>query len=373
MADQGHAVSVVAPYDPAIQPDYSSSVNVHRFRYTWPKKWHIMGHARSLESDTRLKLGTYFLLPFFFLGAFIKLMQVTYQEKSELIHTHWVLPNGPAAVITAKLRGIPLVISLHGSDIYIARKKRIFGLVARWVFHHSSAITACSPALRSAAIELGAQQSVQLITWGADPNIFHPKATSTKSTGTKITVASLGRMVPKKGFDQLILAWKDIIIEYPQSRLIVGGEGSQKATLETLSARLGLADSVTFPGRIPWDEVPDFLAMADIFVVPSIKDNEGNMDGLPTVIPEAMGCGLPIIASRLGGIPSIIKDKYNGILIPPGDVIALHNGIKYLLDHPTERKTLGAAAYSSIQNKYNWENITKEFLILFSQSLSLLK
>ena len=189
MANQGHIVSVIAPYDPAVRPNQTSSVSIHRFRFTWPSKWHIMGHAHSLESDNRLKLGTYFLLPFFFLGSFIKLMQITHQEKSELIHVHWVLPNGPAAALVAKLRGIPLVLSLHGSDIYIARKNRIFGLVASWVFHHSSAITACSPALRSAAIVLGAPQSTQLIPWGADPNIFHPKLSTTISTPTKITVS----------------------------------------------------------------------------------------------------------------------------------------------------------------------------------------
>ena len=82
MAHQGHAVTVVAPYDPAVQLDHASFEKVNHFRYIWPSRWHKMGHGSALEGDTHLKWRAYFLLPFFFLGAFLKLMQVTRQQKS---------------------------------------------------------------------------------------------------------------------------------------------------------------------------------------------------------------------------------------------------------------------------------------------------
>ena len=369
MAHSGHTVSVVAPFDPDVQPNISSSVKVHRFRYIWPYKWHLMGHSRSLESDTHLKLGSIFLLPFFLIGAIIKLMQVTHHEKTELIHVHWVLPNGPAATIAARLRRIPFVISLHGSDIYIARKKRHFGLVARWVFSNSSAVTACSHELRSAAIDLGAPQSTQLIAWGADPKIFTPKEKSMAIANPNITVVSLGRLVPKKGFDQLLLAWKDVILRYPRAHLIIGGEGPQKATLETQAKYLGIANSVLLPGRIPWDKVPDFLAAADIFVLPSQRDMHGNIDGLPTVLLEAMSCGVPVIASHIGGVPLVISDFQNGILFSPDNNSSLGDAIEALINNPKERERLGRAARQSIINEFNWEYVANKFIGVFKQAL----
>lgn len=371
MARHGHAITVVAPYDSAIQPTSNSPVKVYRFRYIWPPHWHIMGHARSLESDTRLKLATYFLLPTFILGAFLKLMQVARQQKSELIHVHWVLPNGPAAALVAKMRGIPLVISLHGSDIYIARKNPFFGLVARWVFQSASVVTACSPELRAAAIDLGAPQSTQLIAWGAAPDIFRPKLHHKNSRRSSThTVVTLGRMVPKKGFDQLLRAWNNITDEFPQARLILGGEGPQRTILETKVAQLGIADSVQFLGRIPWNAVPDFLASSDIFVLPSQRDAHGNIDGLPTVLLEAMSCGTAVVASHLGGVPLVIENGKNGILVPPDDTAALNQALRTLLENPQERQRLGRAARQAVENQYNWENVAQQFTSLFRDAVT---
>jgi len=368
MARRGHDITVVAPYDPAIQPDLENSVKVYRFRYIWPPRWHIMGHARSLESDVRLKLGTYFLLPLFLLAAFIKLMRVTREQNSEIIHAHWVLPNGPAAALTSKLRGIPLVISLHGSDIYVARKKRIFSIATRWVFRQTSAVTACSTELRSAAIGLGAPQTTQLIAWGADPHIFQPKPASVDSSNETITIASLGRMVPKKGFEKLLFAWKKIAAEFPQARLIIGGEGPQRADLKFQAAQLGLDHSIQLPGYIPWNTVPDFLASADIFVLPSQRDEHGNIDGLPTVLLEAMSCGVAIIASDLGGVHLVVKDGHNGIIVPPGNTSALKQALRTLIESSQERKRLGLAARQAVTNQYNWEKVAQKFMTLFQNA-----
>ena len=170
----GHVVEVIAPYDIEVKPFSTNGVKIHRFKYALTKSLHIMGHGRALESDVRLNPVAILLIPFYLLAAFIKLWKVTGRQKTEVIHVHWVLPNGPVAAIVAKLRRIPFIVSLHGSDMYLARKNRLYGYVAHWVFIQAAAVTACSPELKERALELGAPKSTELLAWGADPLIFKP-------------------------------------------------------------------------------------------------------------------------------------------------------------------------------------------------------
>src|SRR4030065_1247221 len=130
----GHVVDVIAPYDKEVKTTDSKGVKIHRFKYSLIKSFHIMGHGRALESDVRLRPLAILLLPFYLSAAFIKLLQVTRQQKTEVIHVHWVLPNGPVAAMVAKLRRIPFIVSLHGSDMFMARKNRLYGFVAPWGF-----------------------------------------------------------------------------------------------------------------------------------------------------------------------------------------------------------------------------------------------
>jgi glycosyltransferase involved in cell wall biosynthesis/ubiquinone/menaquinone biosynthesis C-methylase UbiE len=365
LAQQGHDVDVVAPDDPDVRPMPTKGVRLHRFGYIWPRRWQIMGHARSLNPQGVLRPGAYLLLPFFLLAAFIQTMRVARRQRVEIIHVHWVLPNGPVAAFVAKLLRIPFVVSLHGSDIYVAHRKRLFGAVAGWVFRQAAAVTACSSELREAAIALGApEQRTYLLPWGADPAIFQPRAQGKEQE--TVTIAALGRMVPKKGFDRLLEAWAEIAKQFPQARLRIGGDGPLLETLRNEAKRLGIDGQTDLPGRIPWDHAPDFLAAADLFALPSIRDRAGNIDGLPTVLLEAMSSGLPVVASDLGGIPLVVEDGANGYLIPPGDVDALAQRLRRLLRNKQERERLGKAARTSVVESFNWSNVARRLTKIFA-------
>ncbi len=370
----GHQVEVVAPYDADLQDDKSSIIKAHRFRYVWPARWHIMGHAKSLKADVRLRPAAYLLSPLFLLGAFFKLMRVTRGQKTQLIHVNWVLPNGPIAALVSTIRGIPFVVSLHGSDMYVAQSNPVFGAVSRWVFQKASAVTACSVELLQAAQALSAPPNIHLLTWGADPEIFCPKpenrpmARSYGLNGRETKIITLGRLVPKKGFEVLIRAFALIAQHHPNTRLIIGGEGPIRASLEALTQTLTIPDQVIFPGRIPWDQAVDFLSFGDIFVLPSIQDKHGNMDGLPTVLFEAMACGLPVVASDLGGMKNVIKDQENGLLVPPGDVQILANTLEGLLQHPEQRAYLGNAARESVVSEHNWGAVANKLTEIFNEA-----
>lgn len=374
LVKQGHEVCIVAPHDQAVDQVTQSALNVHRFRYIWPERWHIMGHARSLEADVRIRPLAFLLLPLFLLAQFIKLWQITGQQDSQLIHAHWVLPNGPVAALVARLRQIPLVVSLHGSDMYVARKNNFFGLAARLVFRRASAVTAPSEELKQAAIKIWPQSKIHLLTWGADPQIFHSRPNnpalrnSLGLNNEQTVILTIGRMVYKKGFDILIEAWATLAGQYPQHRLVIAGDGPLRIELTKLIEQDNLTDSVFLPGEISWHMVPEYLSLARIFVLPSVLDRSGNLDGLPTVLLEAMSCGIPVIASHLAGIPEIIEDGQNGLLFPAGDSQALARKLVYLLDNPSAGERLGHAARDTILREHNWNRVARNLTEIFDAS-----
>jgi glycosyltransferase involved in cell wall biosynthesis len=371
----GHEVHVVAPYDPEIKPMNNMGIHVHRFRYIWPERFHIMGHARALRADIKFNPLVYFLIPFYFCAAFFRLLLIASRQGCELIHVHWVLPNGPIAALAASWLKIPFVVSLHGSDIYVAKKNFLFRNLAGYVFNRAAGVTACSRELRQSAIELGASEDTLLLPWGADPDIFSPQRknpTIRESYGItpgEILIVAIGRLVHKKGFENLLTALHTVVKEEPNVRVILGGDGPLLDRLANQSQTLNLSDHVIFAGRIPWNEVPEFLATANIFVLPSIRDEHGNVDGLPTVLLEAMSSGVAVVASDIGGVELVIDHNKSGILIPPGDANALCDAIHNMISHPEFCTSLAEKARDAVLNQYNWRNIATILLNLFKLSL----
>jgi len=369
----GHAVSVLAPYDPAVQPMETRGVRLQRFRYVWPDRLHIMGHGRSLEADVQLKPLVFFLLPLFLLFEFMYLLRLTAQQKSNVIYAHWVLPNGLVAAWVSAWRRIPFVLSLHGSDMFVARRNPVFRAIAGWVFRRASAVTACSPELREAALALGSNPNATLLwPYGVDPVKFTPERRSVEYrqrwgwADDDLIVVALGRLVHKKGFGPLMAALPCVLERHPRARLVLGGEGPLKAELAHLAEELGIADRITLAGRVAWQSVPDFLANADIFVLPSVRDYAGNVDGLPNVLLEAMSSGLPVVASDIGGVALVVKSGESGILVPPGETAPLEAALETLLADATVRRRYGQAARLTVATRFSWMQLVCQLEVLMS-------
>lgn len=375
LAELGHQVEVVVPYDPLVSNQPNQGLSVHRFRYAPFKNWHIMGHARSLVGDMQFRHGVFLLLPLFLLAEFLTTLWVAWRQKADIIYVHWVLPNGPVGALVALILRVPLAISLHGSDIFVAQRHWILGRVARWIFKQAAVITACSEHLRLSAISLGASpEKVSLITWGADPAQFHPGVAPLDRgefglrKGDRV-VAAVGRLVPKKGFDILVQALPSISRFCEHVHLIIGGDGVQRDELLRIAERRGVGHLLHLPGQIPWNEIPAFLAMADVVVVPSVQDAYGNIDGLPTVLLEAMALGKPVVATKLGGIELVIREGENGLLCPPGDPDALSAAIILLLKDEALRLRLGRAARQSVETYFNWHRVVLTLEALFEKAV----
>jgi glycosyltransferase involved in cell wall biosynthesis len=150
-------------------------------------------------------------------------------------------------------------------------------------------------------------------------------------------VLFVGRLIPLKGIIYLIRAFSAVREGFPDAMLVIVGEGEQRPDLEALAAGLGLGTSVIFAGGQPHEDVIRLMRGADLFVLPSLIESFG------IVLLEAMSCGLPIVASNVMGIPSIVTDAVNGFLVPPGDETALGTRIAELLADPQRRAVMAAA------------------------------
>lgn len=363
IAARGWEVEVLAPHHPRVAA-YASPARRHFFRYVWPEAWAVMGYAGALRNDQRLHPLAYALIGPYLASGLWALGRLHRQKAFDVLHAHWVVPNGLIGALFARLTGLPLVITLHGSDVYVARRNPLFGRIARWVLSQAGAITASSPELLAGALALGADPArTQGFVYGADPRRFDPALDAGALRARwgvpaeARPVLALGRLVKKKGFDDLVRALPAIVHAEPHAHLIIAGEGPERQPLAALAGQLGMGARVTFAGAVAWDEVPRALCAGEVFVAPSVHDEAGNVDGLPNVILEAMAAGRPVVATRLGGIPWAVVEGETGRLVEERRPEQLAAAVSDLLRDPARRATFGQAARRRVEATLNWDRV----------------
>lgn len=168
-----------------------------------------------------------------------------------------------------------------------------------------------------------------------------------------------GRFVLRKGIHLLLEAWKGVANDFPDARLLLLGDGPLLAEMRELATRLGIASSVDFLGHVP--QVTEFLQATDLFVLPSLQE------GMPNSLLEAMACGLPAVATRIGGVVDIIQDGENGILVDPGDVNGLAEGMRKLLKDEGLAGSIASRAFQTIQDFYSLDSIASKYVEIYAR------
>lgn len=356
LVEMGDDVHVLMPWDRALENRESlDGPELHTFRYAPTDALHRLGYSRTLRADVALKPMAYLLAPAYLAAGARALAKLARRLKADVVNAHWLVPNG---VVADLARVKPLVVSLHGSDVYLAERRLYLRLAVRSL-RHSRVLTGCSQDLVDRALAIHPVEHARCIPYGVDPQKFDgssPEAPELRSrlnvAGDECLILAVGRIVPKKGFDVLVEALARL--EPAGWRAVIVGAG-EHARLERRAEELGLIDRVEFPGEVAHDELAAYYAAADVFVMPSVQDAAGNIDGLPNVVLEAMASGRAIVASRIAGIPAVIIDGETGLLVPERDSVRLADSIRQLIDRPDERRELGRRARLKTEAELTWK------------------
>ena len=352
VARRGHAVDVVLPHHPDLVVDGRSGALPLGFFpfYAGPSRPHVWGYASSMAADTRVRAAALAVAPVAALSALRALRERIRAAPYDLLHAHWALPNGPIAALALLGSGLPLVVSLHGSDVFVAERSALLRAAARWVLRRSAWVNACSRDLAARVSSLGiARDAPDVLPYGVDVMEFAGgdaaawRARAGASDGDFVVVG-IGRLVAKKGFRHLVQAAALLRSQGMPVRLVLGGAGDLAESLADQVRAERCESSVSLVGNVPHDEVGGLLGAADVVAVPSVRDERGNVDGLPNVLLEAMAAGRAIVASRVGGIPDVIEPERNGLLVPPGDPAALAAALRRLRDDRELRSRLADGA-----------------------------
>jgi glycosyltransferase involved in cell wall biosynthesis len=365
LATLGHDVHVVLPWHPRWERRDEPGLRFHLFRYAPTPGLCVFGYAGALKADVNMRLSAYAVAPLALAAGWLKARAVARRHSATVMHGHWVIPGG--AIAAAACGRLPLVVSLHGSDVYVAERSPIAGRVARRVFGRAGWVTACSDDLCTRAIALGAAPDrAETVPYGVDAERFGPSPEARAQVRARLTLGdadpllfSAGRFVRKKGFEYLVDAVGLLAPRWPALRLVIGGAGDLDAELRERAAAAAVADRVVFPGVLLQDEVARFLAAADLAVVPSVRDDSGNVDGLPNVVMESLASGTPLVTTAAGGIGAVVHDGVNAALVGERDAAGLAERIDALLRQPERRAAMGAEARARVIRDHGWDGVAR--------------
>lgn len=285
----------------------------------------------------------------------------------DLIHAHVALPDGFAGMRLKEEYHKPLIVTIHGQDLQVTlhRNARCKKALMK-VFAQADRIIVVSTKLKGIAqAEFGHKEKVIVINNGIDPEKLRSGADGlTFSHSERETILSVSNLVASKGIDLNLIAISKLVQKHPGLKYVVIGDGLEMENLVKLAANSGLTDRAEFLGRLPHKEVLEYIAMADIFSLPSWRE------GFGVVYLEAMAHGKPVIACRGEGIEDVVTNGETGLLAKPRDVDTLVEAIDFLLSNPEKAKAMGERARKLVLENYTWEKNAEKTIKVYKEVLN---
>lgn len=304
-------------------------------------------------------LARYFQVPMQLLRTLFLAKKIKANFDFEAINAHDLYPDGISAVVIGKRLGVPVMVTSLGTDINESPVKTLRGIQVDWCLSNADKISAKSIDLVTKVKKrLTGNVSVSLIPNGVDKLQFYPPSTQEKNLVKKAldllvkeqVIVFVGRLESVKGVKFLISAISNLIqVKRINVRLFIIGDGAENEALRKLALDLGVAEYIKFVGNIDQAEVVKYMHAADVFCLPSLNE------GRPNVVIEALACGVPVVASKVGGIPELVNTQ-NGCLVESGDVEALSAGLYEILSNLPDpilvAETVSWASWESSAQSY---------------------
>lgn len=341
-------------------------IKVYRFPYFFPLSLQKLCYEGGIMRNIRKSFLAKLEVPLFFISYFYFTYKLIKKLKIDIIHSHWIIPSGLIGAFFKKFIKVRHLTTAHAIDVYTLEKLPFRQILTEFIYNNSDYIICVSNLLKEKILKILKNKGIP-----AKEKIFVkpmgmkiPFIKREKRKKEKFNILFLGRFVEKKGIKYLLYALKKVINVYNNVNLNLGGTGPLEKELKNLVKELNLENYVNFLGWVERERIPEILKESDLLVVPSIITKEGDTEGVPTVILEAMGAGVPVIASDVGGIRDVIKNGVNGLLVPPEEIDTLKDAIITLIENEELRGKIIKEGLDFVQN-YDWEKIGNFYVSLF--------
>lgn len=335
LRERGHEFVVVGgPFLPgADDPTSFHNIPVYRFPFEY------LIHPSGPEMVARTKH---------------RLNELKQTFRPDLVHMFQTLTGFVFHLETQKASPAPTLLSLHGNLLDAPPQ---VNTARRRLLSQVDAVTACSHDIHTELLtHMPELASKTLTVTNALPL---PALAPTPLDFQAPVIACPGRLHPQKGFDFAIRAFAKIHSRFPRARLVLAGDGQERAALLALVAQWGLQDRVVLRGWVSPPQIPAFLNESTLVLMPSRWEPFG------LVALQAAQMGRPIIASRVGGLPEIVLDNETGLLIEPGDVDGIADALACLLDNPGRAIELGHAAYAHARSNFAWDSFVDAYEAMY--------
>lgn len=333
LAKRGHEIHVITSHDEGL-PNFDKENGFYVHRLAWPKIQIIGGIL-------------------FWLKIFLKIRTI----KPEIVQVQ-AISIGLPAFLAKKILKIPFIIWGRGSDVYLPG--RFTRIISKPILHNADAVLALTEDMRQKMKGI-ANREIFVVPNGINLEQFTGGSSPIAKENGVQNILFVGRLHPVKGVQYLIRAMENVLEEIPDAKLILVGNGEERGNLEALSIQLGVQKSVQFVGVVPHEKVHSYMQQADIFVLPSLSE------GFPGVILEAMACGLPVIATRVGGIMDIIVEGVNGYLIDEMRPDAISEKLLFLSRNKQIKRKI-SQNNKQIVKKYNWDYVVSNLEKVYRKS-----
>ncbi len=344
----GHYVEIVTTHLPNTSPksEIINGIKVTRLPFRNPTKYNPISLLKFLIRA---------------MECMIKLLLVVRKNDFDLINLHYVGENALYALLLSYIKKIPLITSIHGSDIeYFAHKGRFNKWVVKKTLSRSSKIISNSNALLQMTSTLFGKY-IQEKAIVAGNGVWIPKLMQFEHIRKSFPyLLAIGRLVHHKGFDILVDAYAIVKQKFPDVKLVIIGDGPERIPLELNCKKEGLNNSILFYGKQEQKEVMQAIADCQFIIVPSRREAFG------LTILEAMASGKAVIAADVGGISELVNHGKNGLLVKDNNPESFATEIIFLLEHPKIAAQFGIEGKQMVSSRYTWEIIGRKYLEIYN-------
>ncbi|HEY2165009.1 MAG TPA: glycosyltransferase [Gemmatimonadaceae bacterium] len=355
---EGFDTRVVAPAAPGY-PEHATldDVPVDRFHYA-PRRFETLAYTGTMASQVQASWSARLSLLGFLGAEFRSAVRARREFKPDVVHAHWWFPNGLVGTWLGRLANKPLVTTLHGSDVRLARAVAFSRPAFRHVLHRSAVVTAVSKWLAAEVQQVVSVPAPVVAPMPVATELFSPDGVAPR--GSRLLF--VGRLNKQKGIEILLHA----MTKLPDASLglDVVGDGEDRERLLQLATGLGLADRVTWHGAVPQDQLAAFYRRAAALVVPSVDE------GLGLVAVEAQLCATPVVAFASGGLTDVVQDDRTGLLVPDVDAGALAAAIMLLLARADRGASLGAAGRLHALATFAPESVARRYADVYKSAIA---